>query len=139
MRNYNPPMTSCDIEIRVRYPEVDKMGVVHHSRYWVYFEMGRIELLRASGVSYADCEARGVFFAVVRCAARYHAPARFDESLRLTTRIVKVGAARIDHAYELRRAADEQLIATAETTVAPLDAEGRVVPIPEEIRQAARL
>ena len=125
--------TACDIEIRVRYPEVDQMGVVHHSRYWTYFEMGRVELLRAGGVSYADCEREGVFFAVAKCSAKYLAPARYDELLTLSVRITRVGAARIDHAYELRRKADSALLCTAETTIACVDRTGRIIAIPPTI------
>ena len=123
-----------DIEIRVRYPEVDAMGVLHHSRYWVYFEMGRTELLRSKGISYRDCEEKGVFFVVASCSAKFHAPARYGELLILSTTITKMGAARIDHAYELRRKADGMLLATAQTTIACVDRQGQIIPIPDFIR-----
>ncbi len=126
-------LTACDIDIRVRYPEADQMGVLHHSRYWVYFEMGRVELLREQGISYADLEREGVFFVVAKCAAKFKAPARYDEVLQLTTSIVRVGAARIDHAYELKRKSDSALLCTAETTIACVDRTGRIIPIPESI------
>ena len=71
--------TLIDIEIRVRYPEADQMGVLHHSRYWVYFEMGRTELLRTSGIAYRDLEEMGVLFVVVKCSASFKAPARDDD------------------------------------------------------------
>lgn len=128
------PVDSCTIEIRVRYAEVDQMGVLHHSRYWVYFEMGRTELLRAQGIAYADMEKQGVFFAVARCSARYVAPVRYDDVLLLTTRITRMGAARIDHAYELERKADGMLLATAETTLACLDRAGQIQAIPESMQ-----
>lgn len=129
------PIT-MDIEIRVRYAEVDSMGVLHHSRFWVYFEMGRTELLRAAGVAYADLERQGVFFAVAKCSAKYLAPARYDDLLVLTTRITRMGAARIDHAYELRRKSDGQLLATAETTLACIGRDGQIIPIPDFVRTA---
>ena len=91
------------ITIRVRYPEVDPMGYLHHSRYFQYFEMGRVELLRSMGHSYADLEKAGIFFAVVKVECRYRAPARYDEELTLLTKIVKQTTVRIDHQYELRR------------------------------------
>lgn len=109
------------------------MGVLHHSRYWVYFEMGRVELLRAQGISYADLEREGVFFVVAKCAAKFRAPARYDEVLQLTTRIVRTGAARIDHEYELKRKSDSALLCTAETTIACVDRTGRIIQIPESI------
>jgi acyl-CoA thioester hydrolase len=124
----------CDIEVRVRYAEVDAMGVLHHSRYWVFFEMGRTELLRRAGVSYRDLEAQGVYFVVAKCAARFLAPARYDDELVLTTRITRMGAARIDHAYELKRKADGLLLATADTTIACVDRNGQIIAIPDFIR-----
>lgn len=126
---------ACQIELRVRYAEVDQMGAVHHSRYWVYFEMGRTELLRRQGVAYADLEREGVLFVVAKCSARFLAPARYDDVLTLTTRIVRMGAARIDHEYELRRGGSGgQLLCTAQTTLACLDRSGQIAAIPDSIR-----
>jgi len=134
-------VTSGQIEIRVRYCEADQMGVLHHSRYWVYFEMGRTELLRSQGIAYRDMEAAGVFFAVAKCSAKFISPARYDDVLILSTRITKMGAARIDHAYELRRKPtaptdppEGALIATAETTLACLDRNGQIIPIPDSMK-----
>src|SRR5689334_23279255 len=117
------------ITIRVRYPEVDAMGFLHHSRYLQYFEMGRVELLRTLGVSYADLERQGVLFVVVKVEVRYKAPARYDEELQLTTRVVKQTHVRIDHAYELRRG--ETLLAEGTTTIACVDRAGELQPIPQ--------
>ena len=127
---------SCDIEIRVRYAEVDQMGVVHHSRYWVYFEEGRTELLRQSGVVYRDVEATGAFMVIAKCSAKFHAPARYDDVLTLTTTLARLTTARIDHSYQLKRTSDGALLVTAETTLACVDPDGRVQPIPEAIRNA---
>ena len=129
-----PPPAPMEIEIRVRYAEVDQMGALHHSRFWVYFEMGRTELLRRQGFAYADLEREGVFFVVAKCAAKFLAPARYDDVLVLTTRITRMGAARIDHAYELRRKADNVLVSTAETTLACVDRQGSIAAIPPAIR-----
>jgi len=126
-------ISSCDVDIRVRYSEVDRIGSLHHSRFWIYFEIGRTELMRRQGVPYRDCEQRGVFFVVVRCAARFRAPARYDDLLRLTTKVAKMGPASIDHAYELKRPSDGRLIATAETTLACVNGQGQVIPIPDFI------
>jgi acyl-CoA thioester hydrolase len=120
------------ITIRVRYPEVDGMGYLHHSRFFQYFEMGRVELLRSRGVSYADLERQGVFFVVVKVECRYKAPARYDEELSLTTRVVKQTHVRIDHAYELRRG--DTLLAEATTTIACVGRDGQLQPIPEELK-----
>ena len=126
---------SCEMNLRVRYVEVDQMGALHHSRFWVYFEMGRTELLRQSGVRYADLEKAGVFFVVAKCSARYIAPARYDDELTLVTRVTRMGAARIDHAYELKRTTDGLLLATAETTLACVNRDGEIIAIPEFITQ----
>jgi len=128
------PAPSCEIDFRVRYAEADRMGVVHHSRYWVYFEMGRTELLRQQGMAYADLEDQGVFLVVARCAARFRAPARYDEVLALSTRVTRTGASRVDHAYEVRRKADGVLICTAETTLACVDGDGQIIPLPDGLR-----
>ena len=117
------------IAIRVRYPEVDAMGYLHHSRYLQYFEMGRIELLRSQGHGYGDLEKSGLFFVVVKVDCRYKAPARYDEELKLTTRVTRQTAVRLDHAYELRRG--DTLLAEAATTIACVDREGKLQQIPE--------
>jgi acyl-CoA thioester hydrolase len=124
------------ISIRVRYPEVDAMGYLHHSRYLQYFEMGRVEMLRSLGHSYADVERQGVFFVVVKAEVRYKAPARYDEELSLTTRVVKQTYVRIDHAYELRRG--DTLLAEATTTIACVGRDGALQQIPEALRGAAQ-
>ena len=117
------------ISIRVRYPEVDAMGYLHHSRFLQYFEIGRVELLRSLGFSYAELERQGVFFVVVKAEVKYRAPARYDEELQLTTRVQRQTHVRIDHSYELKR--DDRLLAEATTTIACVDREGRVTQIPD--------
>ena len=122
------------ITLRVRYPECDPMGYLHHSRFLQYFEMGRVELLRAIGFSYADMERDGVFFVVARVEVRYKAPARYDDELTLTTRVVRQTHVRIDHAYELRRG--ETLLAEATTTIACVGRDGQVRAMPEYLVRA---
>ena len=117
------------ISIRVRYPEVDAMGYLHHSRFLQYFEIGRVELLRSLGYSYAELERQGVFFVVVKVECKYRAPARYDEELHLTTRVQRQTHVRIDHSYELKRG--DALLAEASTTIACVDREGKITQIPE--------
>ena len=119
------------IAIRVRYPECDPMGYLHHSRFLQYFEMGRIEMLRAGGRSYVELERAGILFVVVKVECKYKAPARYDEELALTTRVVRQTHVRIDHAYTLRRG--ETLLAEATTTIACVGRDGQVRHIPEEL------
>ena len=122
-------ITEQTITLRVRYPEVDAMGYLHHSRFFQYFEIGRVELLRSMGHAYADLERQGVFFVVVKVECRYRAPARYDEEVQLTTRIKRQTHVRIDHEYELKRG--ETLLADATTTIACVDRDGQLSEIPK--------
>ncbi len=117
------------IEIRVRYPEVDAMGFVHHSRFLQYFEMGRVELLRSKGQSYADLERAGVFFVVTKIQVNYRSPARYDELLTLETSIVRMTTVRIDHQYLLKRG--DVVIAEGQSTIACMGRDGQVRQIPD--------
>jgi acyl-CoA thioester hydrolase len=126
-----PELASHTIHLRVRYPEVDAMGYLHHSRHLQYFELGRVELLRARGTSYADLEAAGVFFVVVKAAVQYRQPARYDDELTLTTTITRATTVRYDHTYELERGDD--VLATGQTTIACVNREGQVIPIPDQL------
>ena len=123
---------SGEIEIRVRYPECDPMGVAHHAVYPIWFEIGRTELLRQeSRIPYRDLEEQGIFFAVAKLAVHYRRPARYDDLLILRTAISGAGRATIDHAYELHR--DGQLLTTATTTIVCLDRAGRPRELPAEL------
>jgi len=126
------PIDCCEIEIRVRYAEVDQMGCVHHSRYAVFFEMGRTELLRQNGLAYRDMERTGAFFVVAKLQIRYHAAAKYDDLLRLETRTVRLTPARVDHDYTLYRKSDNLLLAKAATTLACVDRNGSVMAIPDD-------
>jgi acyl-CoA thioester hydrolase len=125
------PLATNTLIFRARYPEADPMGFIHHSRFLQYFEMGRIELLRQLGHSYAELERAGVFFAVTRVEVKYRSPGRFDDQLTLTTSLMRQGPVRLDHRYELRRS--ETLLAEGETTIACLDRAGQVRAIPDEM------
>jgi len=91
------------IRVRVRYAECDPMGVAHHASYAPWLEMGRTELLRASGRSYAALEAEGVFLVVTRLEIRYRRPIRYDDVLEIRTRVAggRGGRVKIGHAYEV--------------------------------------
>jgi acyl-CoA thioester hydrolase len=119
------------ITFRVRYPEVDPMGVVHHSRFFQYFEMGRVELLRANRISYAQLEMAGVLFVIVKAECKYKAPARYDDELTLWTKVKKQTHVRVDHEYQLKRGST--LIAEAATTIACVNRQGELTQIPDEL------
>ncbi len=120
-----------EIEIRVRYQETDGQRRVHHANFLTYFEMGRTEMLRAQGRTYREFEEAGLFMVVSEATVRYLAPADYDDLLVLRTRVDKVGAAHIRHAYELLRGT--AILATGTTTVVCVDREGRVRRLPEWI------
>jgi len=118
-----------EIEIRVRYSETDAMGYLHHANYFTYFETGRIELFRSKGGSYREMEENGLFMVVARLSCQFRAPARYDDILRLRTRITRVTPAKIEHAYELFR--EKELLATADSVLACVNRGGSVQTIPD--------
>jgi acyl-CoA thioester hydrolase len=120
------------INIRVRYTETDQMGFLHHAMHLVYFEQGRTELLRNLGLTYKDMEDQGFLLVLTKVEVRYRAPARYDELLTLRTIVERTTAVRIDHRYELLR--DGVLLAEGKTTLACIDRDGRVQPLPESLR-----
>lgn len=129
------PKPSITWRVRVRYAETDAMGLLHHANYFVYFEEARTECLRQSGVSYRDLEERGVYLVVARARCTYRAAARYDDVLLVHTTVERATGARIDHSYRMVREADGLLVAEAETTLACVDREGKLQPIPEMLRQ----
>ena len=124
-------MREHSIELRVRYDEVDSMGYVHHSNYLRYFEIGRTELLRASGGRYRDMENAGQRVVVVHVDCRYRKPACYDDLITIKTRIDKVTAGKIVHRYEISRG-EERLI-DATVTLAVVDPEGNLQRVPESL------
>lgn len=119
------------ISIVPRYAETDKGGVVHHSVHPVWFEMGRTELLRANGLAYRDLEEAGVFFVVVRLQIKYRQPAQYDEKLELQTICSLVTPGKVEHTYTLRRCRDGVILAEGTSTLACINAEGRIRRVPD--------
>lgn len=126
-------LTQHEIEIRVRYQETDGQGRLHHANYLNYFEIGRVELLRAAGYSYRALEEQGIFLVVAELSCNYYLPAAYDDQLRLRTRTVAAKGARIVHAYEVLR--NDVLLADGRTVVACIDRQGRVQRLPDWLRQ----
>ncbi len=122
---------SHTITIVPRYAETDQARVVHHSVYPVWFEMGRTELLRANGLAYKDLEQAGVFFVVIQLYIRYRRPARYDEELQLETSCSAVTASKVEHTYQLRRCCDGVMVAEGSTTLACVNAEGKIRRMPK--------
>lgn len=122
---------SHTITIVPRYSETDQGGVVHHSVYPIWFEMGRTELLRANKVAYRDLEAAGVFLVIAELNIRYRHPARYDEKLKLETTCCSVTASKIKHNYKLSRCCDGATIAEGSSILACVDSGGKAQRIPD--------
>lgn len=118
------------ITIVPRYCETDQAGVVHHTVYPIWFEMGRTELLRANGVAYRNLEQAGVFFVVAEMSVKYRRPAFYDEQLYLKTTASKVTAARVEHTYELINPETQTLLAEGSSILACVDENGKLKRVP---------
>ena len=127
MENY----CSADIRLRVRYYEVDKMGVVHHSRYLMYFEIARTELLRQSGYTYCQFEETGLHLAITNVACKYKAPINYDNIIVISTKITKITPAKIQHSYHIWNETKTILHATGESTLACVNTAGTLERIPD--------
>ena len=125
-------MVSGEIAIRVRYAETDRMGLLHHANYLVYFEQGRTELLRSQGLAYKDLEDQGFLLVLTRVQVRYRRPARYDDLLTLRTIVQRTSSVKVEHRYELLR--DGELLAEGETTLGCIDRDGRPQMLPEMLR-----
>jgi acyl-CoA thioester hydrolase len=123
------------LQVRVRYPEVDRMGVAHHANHFVWFEMGRTELMRARGVTYLKLEEDGIFLPVIEATCSYHAPARYDEELRIRTSLETATAVRVSFSYRIESETDGRLLASGSTRHAAVDRGGRPRRLPAELRE----
>ena len=125
--------------MRVRYAETDQMGVVYHANYFIWFEVGRVELLRQLGFSYREMEQQDqCFIAVVDARCRYKAPARYDDEIVVRTHLKNVRESLVHFAYELVRVSDGALLAEGETTHIVTDAGMKVRTIPEKYLKVFR-
>ena len=120
--------------VRVRYAETDAQGVVYHSNHLVYFEVGRGSYLRMLGFRYNDLEDAGTMIVVVDAHVRYKAGARYDDELRIVTRLDELGSRTLRFAYEIWRG--ETSIAIGETAHVFLDRAGAIVAIPPGFKAA---
>lgn len=126
-------MTRGEITIRVRYAETDRMGLLHHANYLIYFEQGRTELLRSCGMSYKELEDRGFLLVLTKFEVKYRWPAHFDDLLTLKTIVTRTTSVRIDHRYEMY--CEGRLLAEATSTLACVDRDGRPQALPEFLRE----
>lgn len=155
IRPLKPIPRSGTLRIRVRYCECDPMGVAHHAAFVPWLEMGRTELLRDAGISYAQLEAAGVFLVIVKLEVSYRRPAFYDELVEVRTRVVGGSRVKIRHEYEVVRveasgahmtaggitpaagAAPGEVLAAGESLLACVDRTGRPAIMPEWLAPAA--
>lgn len=117
--------------IRVRYAETDAMGIVHHAVYPVWMELGRSDLLRELGQSYAEWEARGVMMSVAELRVRYRAPARYDELVEVRTRVKEAGRRTVAFAYDVLRG--QTRLAEGESVHVVTGPDGRARVMPDDL------
>ena len=127
------PLTNST-ELRVRYAETDRMGIVYYANYLVWCEVGRVEFMRALGASYADLEARGYGLAVAEATVRYLAPARFDDPVRIETTLAGVRSRAVTFDYVISHAETGTRFATAHTALVSIDSSGRPTALPADFR-----
>jgi acyl-CoA thioester hydrolase len=125
-----------ETEIRVRYAETDKMGIVHHANYLVWFEAGRSELCRDRGFSYKAMEEEdNALMVVAESYCRYKSPAYYDDLLVVRTKVAEIRSRSIRFIYEIVRPSDGALVAEGETLHLVTDEDKRVRVIPEIYKQ----
>ena len=129
-------MPSREIQLRVRYAETDQMRIVYHANYLVWCEVGRTEYIRSVFASYAEVERMGVSLAVVEASLRFHAPARYDDLITVTTTLREARSRTMTLDYVITNADTGEKLVTASTTLASTDSNGRLVSMPAELRSA---
>src|SRR5262252_5666317 len=126
-----------ETRLRVRYAETDQMGVVYHANHFIWFEVGRVELLRRLGFSYKDMEQQdNCFIAVVDARCRFKAPARYDDELIVRTSMKNVRGSLVHFFYEVLRESDGTLLAEGETVHIVTDAQMKRRTLPEKYARA---
>ena len=134
LRSHEPVLSNTHT-VRVRYAETDKAGMAHHAAYLVWFEEGRVALLRSLGSPYRMLEAQGIHFPVRDARCRYRTLALFDDSLTVTTTVRHVGGASVRFGYRIVRPTDDAVIVEGMTAHACVDDAGRVQRLPRTLRE----
>ena len=135
MTSHTKRPTAHTVEFRVRYAETDQMQVVYHSNYLVWCEIGRTEFIRALGTPYAELERQNVTLAVVEANLRFHAAARYDNLIRVTTTIADVRSRTITFDYVITNAETGERFVTASTKLASLTRDSRLTSLPDNLRK----
>ena len=126
-------VTACTSSLRVRYAETDKMGIAYYANYFVWFEVGRCDLLRTVGSTYKKMEEDGLQLPVIEAQCTFRQPARYDDELEIATRGAALSPVRVEFSYRVVRRADGVLAAEGRTVHAALDARGRPQRLPDTV------
>jgi len=121
-------------DLRVRYAETDQMGVVYHSNYLIWCEIGRTDLIRGLGMSYAEMEREGVLLAVSDVQMRLHASARYDDAVRVATRLVSVQSRGVAFVYDITRQPEGARLASARIALVSINRDGKPQQMPAPMR-----
>jgi acyl-CoA thioester hydrolase len=133
-----PPFKFC-ASTRVGFSDTDAQGIVYYGRYLPYMDLARVEYHRMLGLLGLDIGEPGVEFVMRACAIEYHAPAVFDDEIRVFVRVKRIGTTSATYEFAAYRARDDRLLVTANQTIVLVDLEERKpVPIPDEFREAIR-
>jgi acyl-CoA thioester hydrolase len=128
-----PAGGSRRVVVRVRYAETDKMGVVYHANYLVWFEVGRTDWLRQSGWTYREMETTGVSLPVIEAHCAYRQPARYDDEVAIDARATLLTPVRLRFDYLVRRVVDGALLAEGHTVHAAVDPGGKPRRLPDQV------
>lgn len=120
-------MKTYETELTVRYAETDQMGVVHHSRYYPWFEVGRTELFAKGGLRYGDMERAGIMMPMVETQCRYIIPARYEDRIIIKTYVIELSPVKVKFGYDVVRKVDDTLLAQGSTLMAFTDLNFRPV------------
>ena len=120
---------------RVRYKDTDQMGMVYYGNYFTFFEVGRVEYMRERGIAYKQMEVDDSYIVVTEASCRYLRPARYDDLLRIRTRVSESRRRSIRFSYEILRHDTSEVLATGETVHIICNREGRPKSLPEKYRQ----
>ena len=125
----------ASVEFRVRYAETDQMGIVYHSHYLVWCEVGRTDYIRRIGMPYAELERQGMRLAVSDATLRFHAPARYDDLVRVETTVREVRSRTMTFDYRIANVDTNAKLVVASTTLISLDREGKLTTLPQHFRE----
>jgi acyl-CoA thioester hydrolase len=123
------------VRLRARFAETDGMRVVHHTAYFVWFEVARTELLRSTGLPYTEIQRRGFNMPLVEAFANYKAPARYDDEVEVKVTAVKIGRSSLRLEYEVSKRPDGELLCVGHTVQVLVGGDGKPQKIPEDLRE----